>query len=391
MNELELKYGCNPTRTPARAFMRGGGTLPLSLLNGMPSFMDLLDALTGWQLAQELKETLQKPAAAVCKQATPTAAAIGLPLGETLKKACFLENAPDLEESPLACAYARARGADRVRAFGGWTALSDVCDEAAARLIQWEVSSGIIAPGYTKKALEILRTKRKGTYCILQIAPGYVPPEEECIEIFGITMTRPRNHTKIEAELLENIVTANRDLPDTVRRDLMVALVTLKYTPSSAVCYAAEGQTIGIGSGQSSHIYCTRQAGDRADAWHLRRHPRALCLPLLPSLSRFERDNVIDNYLCVNEEDVCEEGNWQKYFIWRPDPLTVGERRTWLDNIKGVSMASDGLFPSANNVERARRSGVRYIAEPGGSPQDEQIIAKCDGYDMVLAFTNTKP
>ncbi len=386
MNEIVLKHGCNTSQVPAYVRMRDGGALPITVLNGCPEYIGLLDALTGWQLARELKTALNSPAAAVCRHNSPIAAAIGLPMGETLRKASFLADEP---VSPLARAYARARGADRLCAFGEWTALSDVCGEDTALLIKSEVSRGVIAPGFTSAALDILKSKRDGNYCVVQIAPGYEPPEQAAQEHFGMTFVQPRNNMRVSEDMLENIVTANREMPDAVKRDLVVALITLKYTQSSAVCYAAEGQTIGVSAGQPNRIYCTRLAGKRADAWHLRQHPRVLSLPFLPALRRFERDSVIDNYINPIEEDVCEEGNWQKYFIWRPEPLTNGERRAWLDNIKGVSMASDGLFPFGDNIERARRSGVRYIAQPGGSPDDSQVIAKCDGYDMVMAFTGT--
>lgn len=383
MNELELKSDIKGASVTV--FMRDGGALPVEALHGAPSYMELLDALTGWQLVRELRETLGCPAAAVCCQASPVGAAIGLPLGATLKKACLMEDMGDWEDSPLACAYARAKGADRLCSFGDWTALSEVCDETTAQLIRREVSSGVIAPGYTPRALEILKSKRGGDYCVMQADQDYTPPAAESRELFGVTLSRARNDSPVD--VLENIVTANRELPTAAKRDLTVALITLKYTQSSAVCYASDGQTIGIGSGQPSRIYCTRLAGKRADVWHLRQHPKALGLPFLPGLNRFDRDDVIDNFINPVEEDVCEEGNWQKYFIWRPDPLTPGERQTWLSNNRGICMASDGFFPFDDNIERARRSGVRYIAVPGGSPHDREVIAKCDGYDMVLAFT----
>lgn len=389
MNELTLKYGCNANQTPATVRMPDGGALPVSVLRGELEYVGLLDALTGWQLVREMKEVLGRSAAAVCRHACPVGAAVGLPLGDTLRKACFAGDAAGLEDSELACAYVRARGADRLCSFAGWTALSDTCDDTVARLLVREASAGVIAPGYTPRALELLKA-RDGAYCVLQIAAGYVPRREESRDCFGMTVTQPRNDVKLGPELLGNIVTDNGAFPEPVRRDLLVALVTLKYTPSGAVCCASEGQTIGVGAGQASRICCTRLAGDRSDLWHLRQHPRALALPFLPSLPLTERDEVIDRYLDPVEEDVCEEGNWQKYFMWRPEALTAGERRTWLANIKGASMASDGAFFSEDNIERARLSGVRYIAQPGGSPRDGEIIARCDGYDMVMAFTGAR-
>ena len=390
MNELELKYGCNPNQKPARIFMRDGGALPLEVLNGRPGYINFLDALNSWQLVKELREALGLPAAASFKHVSPTSAAVGLPLSKALKQACFVDDIPELDGSPLACAYARARGTDRLCSFGDWAALSDVCDETTARLIAREVSDGVIAPGYTGKALEILKAKRKGNYNIVSIDPGYVPAPQETKDVYGVTFQQGRNEYKVVPSLLDNIVTANQELPESARRDLIVALITLKYTQSNSVCYAVDGQAIGVGAGQQSRIHCTRLAGTKADTWHLRQHPKVLSLPFLPQLGRPERDNVIDSYINGNEEDVCAPGNWQKYFVSQPSRLTAQEARAWLDNRKGVALGSDAFFPFPDNIERARRSGVRYIAEPGGSIRDDLVIAKCNDYDMVMAFTGMR-
>ena len=390
MNELELKYGCNPNQKPARIFMRDGGELPVTVLNGKPGYINFLDALNAWQLVRELQEATGLPAATSFKHVSPTSAAVGLPLSKTLKRACFVDDVPELDGSPLACAYARARGTDRLCSFGDWAALSGVCDETTAKLIAREVSDGVIAPGYTPEALELLKTKRGGRYNIVRIDPDYVPSPQETKDVYGVTFQQGRNEFRIGGHLLENIVTANRNLPESAARDLIVALITLKYTQSNSVCYAVDGQAIGVGAGQQSRIHCTRLAGTKADTWHLRQHPKVLALPFLPLLGRPERDNAIDSYINGNEEDVCEDGNWQKYFTVRPAPLTAQEARSWLDNLKGVAMASDAFFPFGDNIERARRSGVRYIAEPGGSIRDDLVIAKCNDYDMVMAFTGMR-
>ena len=390
MNELELKYGCNPNQKPARIFMRDGGDLPVTVLNGKPGYINFLDALNAWQLVKELREASGLPAATSFKHVSPTSAAVGLPLSKALKQACFVDDIPELDESPLACAYARARGTDRLCSFGDWAALSDVCDETTARLIAREVSDGIIAPGYTDKALEILKAKRKGNYNIVSIDPGYVPAPQETKDVYGVTFQQGRNEYKVVPSLLDNIVTANQELPESARRDLIVALITLKYTQSNSVCYAVDGQAIGVGAGQQSRIHCTRLAGTKADTWHLRQHPKVLSLPFLPQLGRPERDNVIDSYINGNEEDVCQDGSWQRYFTQCPAPLTSQEARAWLDNRKGVALASDAFFPFPDNIERARRSGVRYIAEPGGSIRDDLVIGKCNDYDMVIAFTGMR-
>ena len=388
MNELELKYGCNPNQKPARIFMRDGGDLPVTVLNGKPGYINFLDALNAWQLVKELREASGLPAATSFKHVSPTSAAVGLPLSKALKQACFVDDIPELDESPLACAYARARGTDRLCSFGDWAALSDVCDETTARLIAREVSDGVIAPGYTGKALEILKAKRKGNYNIVSIDPGYVPAPQETKDVYGVTFQQGRNEYKVVPSLLDNIVTANQELPESARRDLIVALITLKYTQSNSVCYAVDGQA--MGAGQQSRIHCTRLAGTKADTWHLRQHPKVLSLPFLPQLGRPERDNVIDSYINGNEEDVCQDGSWQRCFTQRPAPLTSQEARAWLDNRKGVALASDAFFPFPDNIERARRSGVRYIAEPGGSIRDDLVIGKCNDYDMVMAFTGMR-
>ncbi len=390
MNELELKYGCNPNQKPARIFMRDGGDLPVTVLNGKPGYINFLDALNAWQLVKELREASGLSAATSFKHVSPTSAAVGLPLSKALKQACFVDDIPELDESPLACAYARARGTDRLCSFGDWAALSDVCDETTARLIAREVSDGVIAPGYTGKALEILKAKRKGNYNIVSIDPGYVPAPQETKDVYGVTFQQGRNEYKVVPSLLDNIVTANQELPESARRDLIVALITLKYTQSNSVCYAVDGQAIGVGAGQQSRIHCTRLAGTKADTWHLRQHPKVLSLPFLPQLGRPERDNVIDSYINGNEEDVCQDGSWQRCFTQRPAPLTSQEARAWLDNRKGVALASDAFFPFPDNIERARRSGVRYIAEPGGSIRDDLVIGKCNDYDMVMAFTGMR-
>ncbi len=390
MKELELKYGCNPNQKPSRIFMRDGSELPITVLNGKPGYINFLDAFNSWQLVKELKEALGYPAAASFKHVSPTSAAIGLPLDRGLKRACFVEDFPGLDESPLACAYVRARGTDRLCSFGDWVALSDVCDVTTAKLLQREVSDGIIAPGYEPEALEILKSKRKGGYNIVQIDPDYTPVPQETKDVYGITFEQGRNEFKIGAHLLENVVTDNKELPDHAKRDLIVALITLKYTQSNSVCFALNGQAIGVGAGQQSRVHCTRLAGTKADTWLLRQHPKTLDLPFLPTMGRPERDNVIDGYINGNEEDVCAEGIWQNYFTSRPEPLTAEERRQWLDGFKEVALASDAFFPFADNIKRAHNSGVRYVAQPGGSIRDDLVIAECDAHGMVMAFTGMR-
>ena len=390
MKEFELKYGCNPNQKPAKIFMADNGDLPLKILGGRPGFINFLDALNSWQLVKELKEALKLPAAASFKHVSPTSAAVGLPLSGKLKKACFVDDIEDLESSPLACAYARARGTDRLCSFGDWVALSDVCDKKTAELIKREVSDGVIAPGYTAEALEILKSKRKGTYNIVEIDPSYVPDPIEHKQVFGITFEQGRNNFKIDEKLLENIVTENKLLPDSAKRDLIISLITLKYTQSNSVCFAFDGQAIGVGAGQQSRVHCTRLAGSKADTWFLRQYDKVLALPFKDSLKRPERDNIIDGYINRNEEDVCADGNWQKYFTSRPEPLTDEEIKAYLSSISGVSLGSDAFFPFADNIERARRSGVSYIAEPGGSIRDDAVIDCCNKYGIVMAFTKMR-
>lgn len=390
MKEFELKYGCNPNQKPAKIFMADNGDLPLKILGGRPGFINFLDALNSWQLVKELKEALKLPAAASFKHVSPTSAAVGLPLSGKLKKACFVDDIEQLEQSPLACAYARARGTDRLCSFGDWVALSDVCDKKTAELIKREVSDGVIAPGYTDEALEILKLKRKGTYNIVEIDPSYVPDPIEHKQVFGITFEQGRNNFKIDEKLLENIVTENKLLPESAKRDLIISLITLKYTQSNSVCFAFDGQAIGVGAGQQSRVHCTRLAGSKADTWFLRQYDKVLALPFKDSLKRPERDNIIDGYINRNEEDVCADGNWQKYFTSRPEPLTDEEIKAYLSSISGVSLGSDAFFPFADNIERARRSGVSYIAEPGGSIRDDAVIDCCNKYGIVMAFTKMR-
>ena len=390
MKEFELKYGCNPNQKPAKIYMHDGSDLPLTILNGRPGYINFLDALNSWQLVRELKEALGMPAVTSFKHVSPTSAAVGLPLSDTLKKACFVDDIEGLDESPLACAYARARGTDRMCSFGDWVALSDVCDATTAKLIQREVSDGVIAPGYTDEALAILRTKRKGGYNVVQIDPDYVPAEAEHKQVYGITFEQGRNNFKIDRALLGNLVTKNKELPESAVRDLIVALITLKYTQSNSVCYAVDGQAIGVGAGQQSRIHCTRLAGTKADTWFLRQHPKTLSLPFRPDLGRPTRDNVIDGYINGNEEDVCAEGIWQNYFTERPEPLTEADKAEFLGSRTGVALGSDAFFPFPDNIKRAKKSGVCYIAEPGGSIRDDLVIETCDEYGMVMAFTGMR-
>ena len=390
MNELELKYGCNPNQKPSRIFMKDGSDLPITVLNGKPGYINFLDAFNSWQLVKELKTALGLPAATSFKHVSPTSAAVGLPLSEELKRACFVENVEGLDQNPLACAYVRARGTDRLCSFGDWVALSDVCDAMTANLIKQEVSDGIIAPGYTDEALEILKSKRNGNYNIVQIDENYIPAVQENKDVFGITFEQGRNNFKIDADLLNNVVTANKELPESAKRDLIVALITLKYTQSNSVCFAVDGQAIGVGAGQQSRVHCTRLAGGKADTWWLRQHPAVLDLPFRSDIARPIRDNVIDGYINGNEEDVCADGNWQNYFTEQPKHLTAEEVRAYLDSKTGVALGSDAFFPFADNIERAKKSGVSYIAEPGGSIRDDLVIAKCDQYGMAMAFTGMR-
>lgn len=384
---MELKYGCNPNQTPAKIFMNHG-ELPLTVLGGRPGYINLLDALNGWQLVQELKEATGLAAAASFKHVSPAGAAVGIPLTDVLEKIYFVgeENL-----SPLACAYARARGADRMSSFGDFIALSDVCDVDTARLIKREVSDGVIAPGYDDDALEILRQKRKGSYTILQMDPAYVPDALETKQVFGISFQQGRNSVRIAEEMLNERVTKAQDLPDDAKRDLLIALITLKYTQSNSVCYAVDGQVIGVGAGQQSRIHCTRLAGQKADLWFLRQHPKVLELPFRSDIGRPDRDNAIDLYLSNEDSgDVLDEGNWQRVFIRRPDPLTVEEKREWLKRLQGVALCSDAFFPFGDNIRRAHRSGVAYVAQPGGSIRDDDVIAACDDCGMVMCFTRLR-
>ncbi len=390
MKEFELKYGCNPNQKPSKIYMKDGSELPIEILSGRPGYINFLDAFNSWQLVKEIKEATGLPCATSFKHVSPTSAAVGLKLSDNLKRACFVDDIEGLDESPLACAYARARGTDRMSSFGDWIALSDVCDKTTALIIKREISDGIIAPGYTDEALEILKTKKKGNYNIVKIDPNYVPAPQETKDVFGITFEQGRNNFKINKELLSNIVTKNKELTEDAVRDLIISLITLKYTQSNSVCFAYQGQAIGVGAGQQSRIHCTRLAGGKADTWHLRQYDKVLNLPFLPTLSRPDRDNVIDGYINKNEEDVCADGVWQKYFTEQPEPLTAEEARAYLDTITGVSVGSDAFFPFGDNIERARRSGVSYIAEPGGSVRDDIVIDTCDKYGIVMAFTGMR-
>ena len=390
MKEFELKYGCNPNQKPSKIYMEDGADLPIEILNGRPGFINFLDAFNSWQLVKEIKDILGMPAATSFKHVSPTSAAVGVKLSDSLKKACFVDDIEGLDDSPLACAYARARGTDRMSSFGDWIALSDECDVTTAKLVAREVSDGIIAPGYSAEALEILKGKRNGNYNIVKIDADYVPALQEKKQVFGITFEQGRNNFRIDEELLSNMVTENKDFPAEAKRDLIIALITLKYTQSNSVCYAYDGQAIGVGAGQQSRIHCTRLAGTKADTWHLRQHPKVLNLPFKDEIRRPDRDNVIDGYINKNEEDVCADGIWQKYFKTQPEPLTAEEARAYLDTITGVSVGSDAFFPFSDNIERARKSGVSYIAEPGGSIRDDVVIDCCNKYGIAMAFTGMR-
>ena len=390
MKEFELKYGCNPNQKPAKIFMADGSDLPIEILCGRPGFINFLDAFNSWQLVKELKEALGLPAVTSFKHVSPTSAAVGTKLSDKLKKACFVDDIEGLDDSPLACAYARARGTDRMCSFGDWVALSDVCDVTTALLIKREVSDGVIAPGYEPEALEILKSKRNGNYNIVKIDPDYVPEAIEHKQVYGITFEQGRNNFLINEDLLENLVTENKELPDSAKRDLIISLITLKYTQSNSVCFAVDGQAIGVGAGQQSRIHCTRLAGSKADTWFLRQHDKVLNLPFLDEIGRPTRDNVIDGYINRNEEDVCADGNWQKYFKTQPYPLTDAEIKEYLSTIKGVALGSDAFFPFDDNIERAYRSGVSYIAEPGGSIRDDAVIECCNKYGIAMAFTGMR-
>ncbi len=388
MNEIELKYGCNPNQKPSRIFMEDGSSLPVTVLNGKPGYINFLDAFNGWQLVKELKEATGLPAAASFKHVSPAGAAVGLPLTETLAKIYWVDDLGEL--SPLACAYARARGADRMSSFGDFIALSDICDEDTARLIKREVSDGVIAPGYTEKALELLKAKKKGAYNIIQMDANYRPAAIERKQVYGITFEQGRNELDINEELLGNVVTKNKDIPAQALMDMKIALITLKYTQSNSVCYVKDGQAIGIGAGQQSRVHCTRLAGQKADNWFLRQSPQVLSLQFTDSLGRADRDNAIDNYIGEEYMDVLAEGAWQRVFKVKPPVFTAEEKRAWLDGMKDVTLGSDAFFPFSDNVERARKSGVKYIAQPGGSVRDDLVIECCDKYDMAMAFTGIR-
>ena len=388
MNEIQLKYGCNPNQKPSRIYMEDGSDLPVKVLNGKPGYINFLDAFNGWQLVKELKQATGLPAATSFKHVSPAGAAVGLPLTETLAKIYWVDDLGEL--SPLACAYARARGADRMSSFGDFIALSDVCDADTARLIKREVSDGVIAPGYTDEAMELLMQKKKGNYNIIQIDPSYVPAEIERKQVYGITFEQGRNELAINDELFSNIVTKNKELPEEAVMDMKIAMITLKYTQSNSVCYVKGGQAIGIGAGQQSRVHCTRLAGQKADNWYLRQAPQVLDLQFVDSLGRADRDNTIDVYIGEEYEDVLREGEWQKRFKVKPPVFTREEKRAWLDGNKNVTIGSDAFFPFSDNIERAYKSGVKYIAQPGGSVRDDLVIECCDQYDMVMAFTGIR-
>lgn len=387
MKELELKYGCNPNQKPARIFMDDGGELPIEVLNGRPGYINFMDAFNSWQLVKELKEATGLPCASSFKHVSPAGAAIGTPMTDVQKKICFVD---DLKLSPLAMAYAKARGADRMSSYGDFIALSDECDEETATLIAREVSDGVIAPGYSDRALEILKGKRKGGYTVIRIDPSYVPKAVERRNIYGVTFEQGRNDLKIDAGMLGELVTENKELPESAKQDLVLALITLKYTQSNSVCYAKDGQTIGVGAGQQSRIHCTRLAGNKADIWYLRQHPKVLNLPFKADIRRPDRDNTIDVYISDDWMDVLADGIWESFFTEKPEPLTREERRAWLDTLTGVSLGSDAFFPFGDNIERANRSGVRYIAQPGGSIRDDNVIDTCNKYGIAMAFTGIR-
>lgn len=386
-NELLLKYGCNPNQKPSRIFMKDGGDLPIEVLNGKPGYINFLDAFNSWQLVCELKAATNLPSAASFKHVSPAGAAVGLPLSDTLKKIYFVD---DLELSPLANAYARARGADRMSSYGDWIALSEICDVPTAKLIAREVSDGVIAPGYEPEALEILKGKRKGGYNIVKIDPAYRPAPVEHKDVFGVTFEQGRNELPINEALLGNVVTENKMLPAQAKRDLIISLITLKYTQSNSVCYVKDGQAIGVGAGQQSRVHCTRLAGNKADNWYLRQHPKALALPFVENIRRPDRDNTIDVYISDDYMDVLADGVWEQFFTVKPEPLTREERQEWLKTLDGVSLGSDAFFPFGDNIERAHRSGVQYIAQPGGSIRDDNVIDTCNRFGMAMAFTGIR-
>ncbi len=390
MKEFTLKYGCNPNQKTARIYMEEGQELPIKILNGRPGYINFLDAFNSWQLVKELKEATGMPAAASFKHVSPTSAAVGEKLTDRMKRAYFVDDIEGLDDSPIACAYARARGTDRLCSFGDFIALSDICDETCARIIKREVSDGVIAPGFTDKALDMLSGKKNGNYSIIEIDPEYEPAQQETRQVYGVTFEQTHNSIRIDAGLLQNIVTANRALPEDKKRDMLIAMIALKYTQSNSVCFAADGQCIGIGAGQQSRIHCTRLAADKADTWQLRMHDKVLELPFKDKLPRAVRDNAIDGYINEYEEDVCEEGNWQKYFKYRPEPLTAREKREYLDSRKGAVLASDAFFPFGDSIERAALSGASYVVEPGGSLRDDDVIQAADRHGMVMVFNGVR-
>ena len=388
MNELQLKYGCNPNQKPSRIFMEDGSDLPIRVLSGRPGYINFLDAFNGWQLVKELKEATGLPAATSFKHVSPAGAAVGLPLDETLAKIYWVDDQGEL--SPLACAYARARGADRMSSFGDFIALSDVCDRDTAMLIKREVSDGVIAPGYADEALEILKQKKKGNYNVIQIDPSYRPAPIEHKQVFGVTFEQGRQELPIDDALIANFVTEKKDVPESAKRDMKIALIILKYTQSNSVCYVKDGQAIGIGAGQQSRVHCTRLAGQKADNWFLRQCPKVMALPFSDKITRAERDNAIDVYIGNESEDVLADGAWQKVFTEQPEAFTAEEKRAWLDQLQGVTLGSDAFFPFSDNIERAHKSGVAYIAQPGGSVRDEDVIATCNKYEMAMVFTGIR-
>ncbi len=390
MKEIELKYGCNPNQKPSRIFVEKG-SLPVEVLSGRPGYINFLDALNAWQLVRELREATGLPAAASFKHVSPAGAAVGLPLSDTLKKIYFVDDIAGLDSSPMACAYARARGADRMSSYGDFIALSDTCDLPTALIIKREVSDGVIAPDFTPEALEILREKRKGTYNVIRIDPTYKPEPIERKQVFGITFEQGRNEIRLDdPQLFENIPTQNKTFTEDARRDLMIALITLKYTQSNSVCYAKDGQAIGIGAGQQSRIHCTRLAGQKADTWWLRQHPKVMALPFVEGIRRADRDNTIDIYIGDECDDVLAEGVWQQFFQTKPEPLSREEKRTWIAENRGVSLSSDAFFPFGDNIERAHKSGVEFIAQAGGSVRDDHVIMTCDKYGIAMAFTGVR-
>lgn len=390
MKEFQLKYGCNPNQKPARIFMDDGTDLPVEILNGRPGYINFLDAFNSWQLVKELKDCLGMAAAASFKHVSPTSAAVGVRMSDKLKRACFVDDIEGLDDSPVAIAYARARGTDRMSSFGDFAALSDICDATTATILKREVSDGIIAPGYTDEALEILKTKKKGNYNIIKIDPDYVPAEKEHKQVFGVTFEQGRNNYSVTKDDFTNIVTKNTALTDEARRDMVIALITLKYTQSNSVAFVQDGQAIGVGAGQQSRIHCTRLAGDKADFWHLRQADKVLDLPFKEDIRRPERDNAIDSYLGNEPEEILRDGAWENLFTSKPEIFTKEEQKEYLKTITGVSLGSDAFFPFGDNIERAARSGVTYIAEPGGSVRDQNVIDTCDKYDMVMAFTGMR-